>query len=235
MLACLTLSGPAYAGRPLITDDAATVGEHRLQLETWLHLERRSARQLVVLGFGPWETLELSLAGRHGLIWEDDRYAAAGPLIQAKWVLFPLAAPSRPGIALVAGTGSPFGMSALAAPDWEMFAYGAVTASPLAANRLVIHLNAGLFHSGQESLTSQRLTWGAAAQLRLLGELHAAAEVASGDPYAEVIGGIVHAGLRYFVSDNFQLDVTAGTGVWGEPAMPWWGTAGIRLASGRLW
>jgi hypothetical protein len=74
-----------------------------------------------------------------------------------------------------------------------------------------------------------------AALARLLGELYAAAELISGDPYAEVVGGNVHLGFRYFVRESLQLDVTAGTGLWGKPTTPSWVTAGVRLATPPLW
>jgi hypothetical protein len=105
----LGLTGQATAGRPLITDDAATGGAHRLQLETWVHLDRANAHQDAVLGFGPVETLELSLAVRHGLVCRGDDYSLAGPLAQLKWALRPIESRSWLGLALVAGLGSPFG------------------------------------------------------------------------------------------------------------------------------
>ena len=174
------------------------------------------------------------MAFRHGHVWNDDGpYSTAGPLAQAKWVVSPILPGSWPGIALVAGAAAPSGTGPLAPTRWEGFGYAAATWSP--SDRLLVHGNAGGFSSQVDDRTHIRAIWGIAAQAGIAGPLSGAVEIVSADPYAEEAGGNVHGGARYQVNEQFQIDLTAGTGLWGRPRVATWMTAGVRVASSALW
>jgi hypothetical protein len=79
------------------------------------------------------------------------------------------------------------------------------------------------------------VTWGLGTQIRAVGPLHGVAEIFSGDPYAESSGGAVQIGFRYILSDDIQFDATVGKGVWGDPPIALWGSAGVRLVTRKLW
>lgn len=131
------------------------------------------------------------------------------------------------------GAASPFGIGRLAAAGWELFGYAAVTFSAFAEDAFRVHGNLGVFRGDLAGQRAWRPTWGVASQWPLVGPLSGALEIASGDPYAEVVGGTVHGGFRYQASDQLQLDLTVGSGLWGRPRMPTWATAGFRVAFGK--
>jgi hypothetical protein len=66
-------------------------------------------------------------------------------------------------------------------------------------------------------------------------QLNLAAEVFSGDPYAEVAGGTVQGGFWFILSEHVQIDATGGTGVWGRPRLDTWVSTGLRIVSAQLW
>lgn len=228
---------PAWAVRPFITDDARVVGGHAAQLETWTRLDATSIEHWMLVGFGPVGPLELTAGGVHGASYENEspHYGAAGPLLQAKLLLWGPRPNGLPGVAMAGGMVLPVGLGAFAPGGWDLFEYVAVTQSLLDRDRLLIHLNVGVFGSTDPSRAGVVPTWGAGAQLRTIGELHGVAEVFSGDPYVGSNGVAVQGGFRYIVSHAVQVDGTIGSGVSGQPALPMWGTVGLRLASPALW
>jgi hypothetical protein len=61
------------------------------------------------------------------------------------------------------------------------------------------------------------------------------AEFFSGDPYGAASGRAMQNGFRFILSEHVQLDTTTGFGVSGSPRLPFWLSAGIRIASSPLW
>lgn len=239
----LTVTPPARAVRPFVTDDARVVGRHQAQVETWLRLDRDSLQHWIVPAFGPIAPLEVTLGALHGAPRTNARYTLSGPLVQAKLLLRPAEAGHGPGFAIVGGTMLPFGIGAFVSPV-NAFAYLAGT-QVFGDDAVLVHGNLGAAGARSEApadATAQeaerharvRLTWGLATQLHLWGPANLALEVFSGDPYAEVAGGACQAGLRFIVSEVVQLDASGGVGLWGVPRMPGWVSIGLRIVSRRL-
>lgn len=238
LTALLVAPSSAYAVRPFITDDARVVGARSLQLETWIRADAESFQHWVLVGFGPVGPLELTVGGVHGAVYgghAERGYAAAGPLLQAK-VLFREPTPNAwPGVAMSAGIQPPLHHGGFGAVGWDGFGYVAVTESLGHEDRVLLHVNLGFYATTAAVQAPWVFTWGVGAQVRVWGPINAVAEVFSGDPYAGGSGAATQVGTRIVLNNNVQLDATAGVGLWGDPTLPFWGTAGLRLASNRLW
>jgi hypothetical protein len=245
VIAVVTIAPSAYAVRPFITDDARVVGKHQAQLETWVRYEKTSLQHWIVPAIGPIAPLEVTMGGVHGIVIEpNQRYSIAAPFLQAKLLLHEAKPNQLPGVALIAGTFLPFGFGGFESPP-SGFIYTAVT-QVIGDDALLFHGNLGFAGAQVEERSSNtplerekharyRFTWGLATQLRLYRAVNLAAEVFSGDPYAEVAGGAVQGGFRFVLSNNVQLDSTAGSGVWGDQQMSGWVSTGLRVVSDRLW
>lgn len=244
-VAVVTIAPGAHAVRPFITDDARVVGKHHAQLETWVRYDKTALQHWIVPAIGPIAPLEVTLGAVHGMAVEPNRhYSLAAPLLQSKLLIHEAKPNALPGVALIAGTFFPFGFGGFESPP-SGFLYGAIT-QVFGDDALLLHGNIGVAGAQVEDRSSNtplehakhnrvRLTWGLATQIRLHGAANLAAEVFSGDPYAEVAGGAVQGGFRFILSDNVQIDTTAGSGVWGHPRMNAWVSTGLRLVSDRLW
>jgi hypothetical protein len=245
VLAVVTISSRASAVRPFITDDARVVGKHDAQVETWFRYDKTSFQHWIVPAFGPIAPLEVTIGGVHGVaIDPNNRYSIAAPLLQSKLQLHEPKSNGLPGVAVVAGTFLPFGFGGFESPP-SGFLYAAVT-QVVGEDDALFHGNLGVAGAQIEERSSDtplerekharvRLTWGLATQVRLYKAINLAAEVFSGDPYAEVAGGAGQGGFRFTLTDHVQLDCTAGSGLWGANQMNTWVSSGIRLVSSRLY
>lgn len=242
--ACALVSTPALAVRPFITDDARVVGKHQAQLETWVRYDRTALQHWAVPAFGPIAPLEVTVGAVHGVALQPNRnYSLAAPLLQAKLLLRPAEKNDLPGVAIIAGTFLPFGTGDFRSPV-SGFTYLAVS-EVIGDDAVLLHANLGFAGAQLERPASNnpaeleqharyRVTWGVATQIRLYGPVNLAAEVFSGDPYAEVGGGAGQGGFRFVISKFIQIDVAGGGGLYGEPRMPGWGSFGFRFVSDPL-
>jgi len=228
----------AFAIRPFVTDDARVVGKGRAQIETWLEVDRDSAQHLAIFAVGPIEPLELSFGGSYGVNYQHgpSRAAAAGPILQAKYLLRPTEVNRLPGIAIAAGVVPPVGTGGFQSLDWDPFGYLAVTESLFGEDRVLVHANLGIVSPKQE--LSGRLTqafWGVGTQIQLHGALNGIAEIYHGDPYSgeNAIGG--QFGFRYILSESIQFDSAFGGGIAHGTTVPFGCSFGIRMVSPALW
>lgn len=245
VIACAFFATPASAVRPFITDDARVVGKHQAQFESWVRYDRTALQHWAVPAIGPIAPLEVTLGAVHGASLQPNRsYSLAAPLLQAKLLLHPAHPNALPGVAIVAGTFFPFGHGDFRSPV-SGFTYLAVS-QVFGEDALLLHANLGFAGAQLERPASNapaelekharyRATWGVATQVHLYRAANLAAEIFSGDPYAEVGGGAGQLGLRFVVSDHVQLDAAAGSGLYGQPRMPPWASLGFRFVSDRLW
>jgi len=221
--------------RPFITDDGRVVGNHELQLETWLQLDRTGLQQWIMPAYGPSEWVELTIGMVHGAALEDGRarYAMNGPLLQAKILFHHAHMNSWPGFAVAVGSLLPFGFGGF---QGEPGAYGylAFTENLGENERLLVHLNVGASTRRGGAGYGATLLSGLGAQLRAWRGLHFVGEVAYGDAFTGEAAGVVQGGIRIIFNDWVQMDATVGSGVFGEVVRPVWGTAGLRLASDPL-
>jgi hypothetical protein len=231
LLICLALTPTAHAIRPFITDDARVVGRGLAQLETWAQLDAALLQQNLLVALGPTPWLEVTLGVQHGVALEGGRYGLAGPLAQAKALLFPPVDQGRPGVAIAAGLLAPVGFGALTPPSPGGFGFLIATAS-LLEERVLLHLNLGLTGLAHAGVSP---TAGVGAQVRVVAGLHAVGEVVYGDPYAPLLRAPAgQLGFRYVFSDEVQLDGTVAAAVSRERLEPW-GTLGLRLVTPAPW
>jgi len=237
-LALLLLTLPAqnaWAIRPFVTDDARVVGQHRLQLETWLQADNDSTEHWAVATFGPTENTELSAGGFYGLNYQSRRmkFAVGGPIFQCKVLLHPIEPNSWPGMAVAGGAVSPYGTGGFEAGGWDPFTYLAITESLFQDDTVLLHANLGIHKAAG---TGTKATWGAGTQIHIDGPWNAIGEVYSGDPYSNSSGSAAQAGFRYVIGEQMQIDGSIGRGVSGggeRTALS--GSLGLRLVSKPLW
>jgi hypothetical protein len=231
---------PAHAIRPFITDDAHTVGEGHVQIETYWRRDRGSLQHWMLPAVGPTPWLELTLGGVHGLSQlgatsAKPIYAVAGPLAQGKFLLRE-AVPNEPhGFALSLGAIPPLGRGGLEPPGPSGFAYLAVTQAFIKEDDFLIHGNVGLSTIAAPGIDPAKMTWGIGTQVETFFDFHLIGEVFSGDPYVQGGGGSFQFGFRQIYNDHLQLDFTYGAGLWGDALTPPWFSSGVRIVSHELW
>jgi hypothetical protein len=235
----------ARAIRPFVTDDARVVGDRLAQLETWALLDPHALEHYALAALGPTEWLELTLGLVHGGVFRgDDRgYSLSGPIMQGKVLFTPAVDGGLPGIALAAGALPPWGFGALVPAGWGAFAYLAVTQS-LWEEALLLHANLGVAIGDDRDAGALDVlpTAGFGFQAKVVGGMHAVAEIYYGDPYDPAFAHpATQVGFRYIFNDDVQIDGTFGVTLIrvdqpdGARAHGYWGTLGLRLVSPPLW
>jgi hypothetical protein len=217
----------AYAVRPFITDDARVVGKDLAQIESWVRVGEINLQHWILPAYGPSDWLEVSAGGLHGYFFNEidgTQYSIAGPLIQAKALLFPPESNSTPGVAFSLGSILPYGTGGFRISKMSPYGYLALTQN-INKEYILVHANLGAVSSNDKTV----LTWGLATQFEIFGGFHGIAEIISGDPYnEEARGGASQVGFRHILSEWVQLDGTFGAGIWGDPRLPWWVAGGVR-------
>lgn len=219
----------AYAGRPLITDDSEVIGKRNLQLETWLFADKRSLQHWVLptAGFGDFEA---NLSAVHGTTWNGPKartYSASGPIIQGKYRLNEANSWDEPGFAISGGWIAPYGTGVFKSQTWDYFFYGAMT-SELIPEVCLLHLNIGQQTRRQLNNSKPIFLWGVALEYLTFEKTFTFVETSNGDVFALNPGIAAQTGLRYDLTDTFQIDGTVGTGLSGNPKLPYWVTVGIK-------
>ncbi len=231
---------------PFITDDARVVGKHQAQVESWVRWDKVSVQHWVVPAWGPIAPLELTMGGLHGSSAQPAprHYSFAAPLLQAKLLLHAARPDGAPGVAVIGGAFLPFGSGGFRSPP-AAYVYLAAT-QVFGDDAVLLHANVGIAGARIDERRGDgpgivrrdrfRIPWGVGSQVHVASIVNAVLEVYSGDPYAEVSGGAMQGGMRFSMSQNVQLDLTGGTGLWGGDArMAAWVSSGIRVVSNRLY
>jgi len=213
LLAALAL--PAWAARPLNTDDANIVDEKACQLESWVRSSRDGHEQWALAGCNPLGGAEFSLGGSR--LHADTAHARA-TLAQVKLQLHPLAGHGW-GLALAAGTQSLRGAAGRERDDYLNLPWTVA----LGADRY-LHLNAGWVR--HRALHVARASWGAGGEWPLDGAL-----IALGEAYGERGAPTRYQlGLRlWLLPQRMQLDATYGNTLHGRGGR--WFSVGLRLLS----
>lgn len=217
--ACLLLAAaPAFAARPMITDDARIVDAQSCQVESWIHRHRDHSRELWALpGCNPGGGVELTLGG--GWRQEDGRTLHGDRVLQAKTLWRTLEGDSAWAWGTAVGT-----VRHPESGGSDAYAYLPLSAK-LVGERLFLHANLGLRHEGG---THQRVTTSGLAlegqwspRVWLVGE--AFVQDRSRPQY--------QLGLRFWiVPDRVQVDTTVGDRV-GAGGAERWMSVGLRLLS----
>ena len=228
--------------RPFITDDARVVGHRLAQLEAWVRIDKEAGQKWLLAAYGPTPKLELTIGGVGGyeVVRPEPESAAerqaayALPLLQGKYLFRPYRPGHGPGVATVVGTFLPVGRGFFRPPGYGVFTFTNVTQCFGKREDLLLHVNGGANYLHADLDRPLVLTWGLGTQVRTYKGFHLVAEVFSGDPYIPGTGTAWQAGFRHFFSDLVQVDMTVGQGIAGAVIMPFWGSAGIRLVTGRF-
>lgn len=234
LLLMIVIAHQALAVRPFVTDDARVVGEHMAQVEASVRYDRDNFSNLNLLAFGPTAQSEVTIGFTNGFALDKESnrsYAAAGPLMQFKYLLWEVKKNSYPGMAVAVGATPPWGKADFRPERWSEFAYLAATESLFDHEYVLVHANLGISTANPASVA----TWGLGTQIRVIGGLNAVLEVFYNDPYAGKTGGAYQVGFRYIVSDGIQIDATMGGGIFGSEQIPAFGGMGLRMVSDKLW
>lgn len=219
------LTSSVFAGRPLITDDADVVGHRVFQLETWAFVDENSFQHWIVptIGLGKFE---INASAVHGttLIGEEARtYTFSGPILQGKYQL-------QKHVAFSGGVIAPYGTGPFITETWDYFFYGAFS-TVLMPDELALYLNVGQQTRRQSENPEPVMLWGVALEHRTFEKAHIFLETTNGDVIALNPGISTQTGLRYDYTETFQIDGTVGTGLTGEPKLPFWVTVGIKTVT----
>lgn len=252
---CCWLSGPAYAVRPFVTDDARIADYGQIESESWMevtHAEKEfgdSPGFNTMLGITPLDWLEI-IAGTGGARSSNGKWAVANPVIQTKFLFTQAQNDGSPGYALTTGATFDAGQTTLAAgsttdeavnPKYQLgdnyYAIGLMT-HRLLDDTVQLHINLGLRAEHQTGLgLLLRPYWGIGLDAEVLRkDIHAIAEAYAGDPLqynAPQYAG--QFGARWIYSDYVNVDLTFGA----QPTMSTyrqttsavevWGQVGLRL------
>jgi hypothetical protein len=224
----------ALAVRPFITDDARIAAPREFQVETSLRIDKERFQNLNVFSLGILEKLEASLNFIDGFMLEDEtkyNLSIAGPGFQLKYLFTDGKTSVFPGVALVAGFVPPWGAGSqnFSPPSWSDYLYLAVTKYFFKDfESLNLHANLGFTNSYDEQVKTNT-TWGVGVQAHLVEKLYLCTEVFSGDPYAITPGALFQIGLRYFISDRMQIDLSTGRGLYGDPMLDYYAGFGFRV------
>lgn len=255
MVLASTLSGPADAVRPFVTDDARIADYGQLETESWLEMNHAEGGFgdapgfNTMIGVTPLDWLEV-IAGTGVARSSNNRWAIANPVLQGKVLFTRAEEDGSPGYAFAAGATFDAGQTTLAAggevdesinPKYKLgdsyYAIALLT-HRLFDDSLQLHMNLGLRAEHQSGLgLLMRPYWGIGVDAEVFRkDIHAIAEAYAGDPLeynAPHYAG--QFGARWIYSDFVNIDLTFGA----QPTMNTyreatrsvevWGQVGLRL------
>lgn len=232
-LALILIKCEAYAIRPFVTDDARIVGEGIAQVETWAVFDRHTATHNALFAIGPTDWLEITSGFAHSYKFVDKQgYGISGGLLQFKALLRDTKPNQGPGVSFSVGVIPAFGSGSLTPDGVTKFGY-AILSQSFFNDDLLFHVNLGT-SSRKDMQQTHTLTAGFGFQARIIGGLHAVAEIYHGDPYNPTIQAMAsQVGFRHIFNDTVQIDGTIGS-TFDRPTEPWM-TIGIRIVSPKLW
>jgi hypothetical protein len=225
---------PALAVRPFITDDARIASPKEFQIETSIRVDKERFQNLNVFSIGIIDKLEASFNFIDGFMLEDEtkyNLSIAGPGFQLKYLFTDGKTSAFPAIALVAGFVPPWGSGSetFSPPSWSNYTYLAVTKYFFKdLESLNLHFNLG-FTNTYEDKVKTNTSWGIGVQSHLFDKLYLCTEFFAGDPYAITPGALFQVGLRYFISNKMQIDVSTGRGLYGDPMLDYYVGFGFRV------
>ncbi len=227
------------AVRPFITDDARIASTDEILIETSLRVDEERVQNLNVISFGITKKLEGSFNFIDGYMREDEtrnQLSVAGPGFQLKYLFTDGKDAGFPATGLVAGVTPPWGAgsSTFSNPAWGDYLYAVVTKFFFKdLETLNLHVNVG-FNNSYAGKPTTSFSWGVGVQAHLISKLYLCTEIYQGDPYAITPGALYQVGFRYFISDNMQMDMATGKGIYGDPMLGQYVSAGFRIVLDNL-
>jgi hypothetical protein len=216
---------PAFAARPMITDDARFVDPKACQLETWLQNDLGSTEYWALPACNFSGTLELTLGG--ALNMESAQKTRIANIVFQGKTLFKTLEPNSWAVGMAFGyvrrpiihtSRNLFG---------NLYAYVPLSFA-LFEERLVMHLNLGwLYETLEQGIGKQRMSWGVGSELQLSERTWLIAETFGqnkGKPFFQL-------GLRlWLLPEHVQLDATLGD-QFDKNMKERWFSIGLRLLS----
>lgn len=206
LLAGALAAPAAHAGRPMVVDDAAIVGAHNCQLESWVQDNSGSREYWAVPACNAGGNLEVAFGGARI---DGPQGSHSAGVLQGKTLFKPL---ERNGW----GVGLVFGdqFTSETGVVGDMFVSAPVSFS-FRDDRFLVHANLGWLH---EKIAARSVaTWGVGAETRLSDRTTLTTET-----FGQQRGtSFVQIGLKHWlVTDRVQLDGTYGKRVGGKSAEP---------------
>lgn len=190
-----------------------------------------------MFAYGPHRRIELTggaVLGYDKPENENHKFSYALPLVQGKYLIRPYEPGKPPGVALVAGSFFPGGRGAFVPSGYGTFGFLIISQCFGEGEKVLIHANLGANYLYLDKDHEFINTWGLGTQVKVYKGMHWVGEVFSGDPYIPGSGIAYQTGLRYFISEDIQLDMTLGKGFHGENPLPFWFSAGARLVTRKF-
>jgi hypothetical protein len=216
-LLLLALASCAWAGQPLVTDDASIVAPQSCQLEAWIRPSHDERDYWAQPACNPWGNLELSMGLARTR--PDQGEASSTIQLQGKTLFLPRG-DGEWALGMAAGlardTGAPHGSSGFQA----YYARGLASWYPRSDLEIDLNLGASnVYGSGTFVLAGAALQYAVIKNLQLMGEV-----------FHDSTGhGKYQLGVRYIVvPDRFEAYVSYGNRIDG-PSSQWWAILGIRL------
>ncbi|WP_029146966.1 hypothetical protein [Methylophilus sp. 5] len=207
------ITQPAYAARPLVTDDARLTNAHSCQLESWMRSYKGGQELWALPACNLGENFEITLGGgsyRNN----DDNYHTEDWVGQFKTLFKPLE---------TNGWGIGFAAGRVMHPDIQpgpnqlgnTYFYIPVSFS-LRDDDVIVHVNVGMLRDRQED--RNKVSMGVGSEFKLGGNFKGIAEV-FGD---HTQSPFYQFGVRYsLVPEVFQIDGTLGQQVNGDSQTQW--------------
>jgi hypothetical protein len=220
-LACLPLlAAPAWAARPMITDDARIVDAKACQVESWVRTNAASRESWALPACNPTGGAELTFGGARTRV-DGEAAATTDIQAQAKTLFRPLVTNGW-GYGLAVGTVRHPNLAGGGRFPGDLYAYVPASVS-FADDAVVAHANVGALRRKEDG--QRFLTWGLAAETRLDARLQLVTEAFGqqvGNPFFQL-------GLRFWlVPDRLQVDATYGNR-FGSTDENRWYSIGLRL------
>lgn len=216
----ISVTTPARAARPMITDDARLTDAGACQMETWVHIHSDEREFWALPACNPGGNFEITFGG--ALAYADGQQQKGAMLVQGKTLIKPLTTNSY-------GIGFAAGYATLPANEQSGSPYLYVPISfSLADDRLVIHTNFGNLR--ERETHKNRPTWGIGGELQVAERLYVI-----GESYGQDKGSaFFQTGLRYWiVPGHVQIDTTYGSR-FGQIHEERWLSIGLRLITPPL-
>lgn len=211
------LAPPAYAARPMITDDARAVDAKSCQVESWVRTNQGSREYWALPACNFTGNLELTFGG--GRTADATGTSTTDVVLQGKTLFKPMD---------TNGWGIGLGVGAIKHPGdgrgvSELYAYVPASFS-FHNDTFFLHANVGVLRNHATSAT--RATWGLGSETQLSERTWLIAEAfqQEGRPFYQ-------AGMRYWIAPNrMQIDATVGNR-FGTRTDERWFSIGLRLLS----
>jgi len=217
---------PIVTDRPDITESSSTVPAKTLQIETGVIFEKTAEPEFeyenwflgtTLLRYGVWDNFEIRVGSYYQLsnarlpeTGQDSTQQGFGPLVLGFKVYIVEEKGLRPEISIIAD----MTLRHVGSPDLRpVFSYptAKISASHTLGRHFSLGYNAGFAYNGSNAdgffLYSAALSYSITSRLGLYGEVYGTFD------HGNLPNHRIDGGFTYLLANNFQLDISAGTGL----------------------